>query len=63
MALTYKVVTADYELDERVDDLCRLIRDLDILYDNAPATHELMLRLVLVRVLLIRLGLRWRWRL
>ena len=54
---TYVVVPSDDELDERVDDVGGLIDTLDILDDDTPLSHKLVLCLVLLRELLFRFGL------
>ena len=54
---TYEVVPSDYELDERVDDVGSLVDTLDILDDDAPLPHKLVLCLVLLRELVFRFGL------
>ena len=54
---TYVVVPSDDELDEGVDDVGGLVDTLDILEDDAPLTHKLVLCLVLFRELVFRFGL------
>ena len=54
---TYVVVPSDDELDERVDDVGGLVDALDILEDDAPLPHKLVLCLVLLRELVFRFGL------
>ena len=54
---TYVVVPSDDELDEGVDDVGSLVDTLDILDDDAPLSHKLVLCLVLLCELLFRFGL------
>ena len=54
---TYVVVPSDDELDEGVDDVGSLVDTLDILDDDAPLPHKLVLCLVLLRELVFRFGL------